>query len=517
MERGTIRKTITAISTVALAGVGAAFAFSFNSDTKTSPITPVPAPIPIGAEAGDTQNGAKVATNKPGKRKKPVDEKLSPALARAYREAIAKTAGMVSDPTAQRLAQKHGLQVLNVTWEDTGRYKGSSVGPNISDMTIQVSERDPRTERLSITCMPVIRFPNFSDKTADLDPHDFTLLVGNENGQPLKRISLYDFLEEPTAYLSNPRSWGGNKPKTLLAPQRDSKVLVSAQACFLPIPKKGKATFNPVLFNYQSYEKNPAVLTILVTREGASATIIDNKRDAFETGAVWGQRLFHNADGQRAPLTGERESDFRAKGGADTETPSVGNPGTRGETGMNMVLLIQVPLKIKERPRKMYMMDGAMPAPAASGAEMKRNRSNVENAVIGHGEIEGPYTEIDNLPIERDPRFPVRVTVQFYKATDNGVVDEKDLSSIAAQINRVYSKSDYVGSLVTEGRTGRITEYDGPKVQPPDWWEQFWQNYEEDFGISRTEARRRLRELLGMNYMRRPVTELYLRDCLRRK
>ena len=31
-----------------------------------------------------------------------------------------------------------GLQFVNVLWEDTGRYQGSSVGPNISDVTIEV-------------------------------------------------------------------------------------------------------------------------------------------------------------------------------------------------------------------------------------------------------------------------------------------------------------------------------------------------------------------------------------------
>ncbi len=516
MKRGSKRKTITAISAVLLVGAGTAFALSSGHNPEKTPTTPLPVLLPI-SKGEDSQNGAKVAREKPGKGKKTVTEILTPELARAYHEAISRTAGMVSDPTAQRLSQRHGLQVLNLTWEDTGRYKGSAVGPNISDMTIQVAERDPRTERLSVTCMPVIRFPNFSDKTCDLDPRDFTLLVGNENGQPLKRVSLHDFLQEPTAYLSNPRSWGGNKPKTLIAPERDSKVLVSAQACFLPIPKKGKATFNPVIFNYQSYAKNPAVLTILVTREGTSVTVIDNRRDAFETGAVWGQRLFHNSDGQRASLTGERESDFRAKGDTDGDTPSVGKPGTRGETGMNMVLLIQIPLKfdpMRKRKSSAVAYDMAA-APAAKG--VAESRSNVENAVIGHGELEGPFTELDNLAIERDPRFPVRVTIQFYKATDNGVVIEKDLTSIASQINRVYSKSDYVGSLVTQGRTGRITEYEGAKVQPADWWERFWRHYESDFGISREEARRRLRELLGGNYMQRPVTELYLRDFLRHK
>ena len=435
----------------------------------------------------------------------------------AYHKAVQETARMVNDAEAQRLAKHHGLSILNLTWEDTGRFKGSSVGPNISDMTIQVATRDARSHQLDVTCMPVIRHPNFSDKTCDLDPRDFTLLIGNQHpgrDSKLQRVSLCDFLQEPTAFLTKPDSWKGDKVKTLLAPERDSKVLVSAQACFLPVPKQGKATFNPVLFNYQSYAQNPAVLTILATREGTSVTIIDNTRDAFENGSTWGQRLFHNAHGQRTALTGERESDFHAgnHGDSSPEAPAVG----KTESGLNMVLLIQVPLKQKEQARRMYTL-GAMPAPMAAGsAKMARSRSTVENAVIGHGDEEGPFTEIDNLTIERDPRFPVRVTVQFYKATDNGVVSPEDVSSIAQQIDRVYAHSDYVGSLVTEGATGRITEYAGAKVQPADWWAHFWQGYEQHFHISREVAIERLHKLLGTDYQQHPVTELYVRNLLRK-
>ena len=96
---------------------------------------------------------------------------------------------------------------------------------------------------------------------------------------------------------------------------------------------------------------------------------------------------------------------------------------------MNMVLLIQVPLKHKEQPQVMYEMAPAPPGMAMDKAAPTRAQSNVENAVIGHGELEGKYTEIDGLPIERDPRFPVRVTVQFYKATDNGVVNAADMKA----------------------------------------------------------------------------------------
>ena len=240
-------------------------------------------------------------------------------------------------------------------------------------------------------------------------------------------------------------------------------------------------------------------------------TVIDNKRDAFESGAVWGQRLFHNADGQRASLTGERESEFLSNNNDSGKAPSVGK-NNKAESGLNMVLMIQIPLKFKEQPPMLYKS-----APAMAGAAVARRgaKSDVENAVIGHGDLEGPFTEIDNLAIERDARFPVRVTVQFYKATSNGVVSESDLSDIAAQIKRVYAQSDYVGSLVTEGETGRITEYEGSKVQPPGWWNDFWKRHEANTGDSREVAIAKLRKLLGRDYQNRPVCDLYLRDVLK--
>lgn len=443
---------------------------------------------------------------------KPLLREEQEVVSRDYLEAIVKTAQMVSDSNAQRLASKFGLNILNVTWEDTGRYKNSAVGPNISDMTIQVGVKNPISRQFEVTCMPVIRFPNFSDVTCDIDPRQFTLLVGNEKGKALQRVSLYEFLARPKDFLTNPKSWPGSR-NTLLAP-RDERVLVSAQACFLPVPKSGRATFNPVVFNYQSYSGDPAVLTVLVTREGTSVTIIDNKRDAFETGSVWGQRLFHNANGMRASLTGQRISDYISSG-----STTGGSGNIKSKPGMNMVLLIQVPLKQKRPMRSVDFMLGGGGAPA-SGSELADTKSwkksDVEAAVIGHGDLEGPFTEIDDLPIERDPAFPVRVTVQFYKATSNGVVSESDLKQIREEIDKVYAHGEFVGSLVTGGETGRITEYYGMKLQPPGWWDMFWQRHEQNTGDTRHEAIRKLMQLLGKNYMQRPVCELYLRDLLKK-
>lgn len=443
-------------------------------------------------------------------RKRDAYASLSPSEFAAYSRAIRLTAAMAGDSTAGRLAQRHGLSVLNLTWEDAGRYKNSAVGPNISDMTIQVALEEPSTRRTQVTCMPVVRYPNFSDKTCDLDPRDFTLLVGNEKGRPLKRISLYDFLEEPIQYLTNPQSWR-SPVKTLVAP-RDRQVLVSAQACFLPVPPSSKATFNPVLFNYQSVSGDPAVLTVLATREGTSVTVIDNKRDAFSEGSAWGQRLFFNQAGQRASLTGERLSDFR------NHRPNTGAPvDNKTSSGLNMALLIQIPLKQKYGRREAVLESPAAFGGMGGGGKMKKADlgSNVEAAVLGHGRAEGPFTEIDNLAIQRDPAFPVRVTVQFYKATSNGVASPEDMRQIKQEIDGIYANSDSVGSLVVAGETGRITEYAGAKVQPIGWWEAFWRRHEANTGDGRTEAIAKLRKLLGNDFMQRPVCELYLRDVLR--
>jgi hypothetical protein len=396
-----------------------------------------------------------------------------------YRDAIRHTAEMVWDDQALRLASAYGLDIVNVTWEDTGRYYNSSVGPNISDVTIQVQYSDRLTGNYELTLMPVIRYPNFSDLSADISLERFYLMVGNQNGSDLQKISLKEYLGNFRHYLHEPDSWAGRE--TSLLARRDSHALVSAQAAFLPIPESGKATFNPVLFNYQSYQGDPAVLVIVATREGTSATVIDNVRDAFPAGFSWGQRLFFNQNGERASFTGERLSAFSA----GEEANSTNTADAAGESGLNMVLIIQVPLKQKNPMG--FMPELMMEAP---GAEYSDGRSSdVEAAVIGHGPVEGPFTEIDGLQIERDERFPVRVTVQFYKATSNGFVSEQDLADINAQIKRVYEEADYVGSLVIGGPSERPTEYDGDKIEPEGWWEAFWQRFEKNTGIAREGAR----------------------------
>ena len=388
----------------------------------------------------------------------------------AFRQAIGSVVNMPNDGGLQSRASRLGLNVLNVLWEDTGRSGGSSVGPNISDVTLQV--REPADGGTRTHLLPVIRFPNFSDKTADIAADKLWIKVGNQTkGGQVVTVPLTEVLEHLREYLTDPDSVIGEG--NLLA-ARDTHFLTSAQHVFVPIPKKGKAEFNPVIFNYQSQPGNPAVLTLLCTRQGTSVAVIENS-GGDQSLQGWGQQLFHNNQGQRTTFTAERKSDVKARIEAGQATAQ--DAGAL-EEGADMLLIVQVPLKFREPPARMIggygsggggmMADEAAPAMAAppeAEAPMEKSSrsravSDVENAVIGHGEDLGPVVEGNNLKLERDDRFPVRVTVQFYKATSNGVVSDADLEDAKKQIDRVYARGDYVGSLVVP---------EGARHRPTDW------------------------------------------------
>lgn len=394
-----------------------------------------------------------------------------------YPTTVQKVVGMVNDPDIREATQRRGLDVVNVAWEDSGRAQGSSLGPNISDLTLQVRYRESERSQETTALMPVIRFPNFTDRTGDVPANKFFVRAGNhKNKKSLKTVPLTEVLRDIKKFSSRPWSIVGSGN---LLSKRDTHFLVSAQAVFLPIPKKGKAEFNPVVFNYQSAPGSPAVLTILVTRQGTSMTVVENKPEDRSLSG-WGQELYFNNEGLRAAFTAERRTDV-VKRIASQGGPKTADDKSALARGADALFLIQVPLKHRDRgalggpmenkgmAADEEMAEGAAPAPPMSAAAPgsgggmsapAKEKSNVEQAVLGHGKSRGPFEEGANLRLERDDRFPIRITVQFYKATSNGVADEKDLDGIASNIGSVYEHASFVGSLVVP---------QGDRLRPTEW------------------------------------------------
>src|SRR5258707_3392445 len=131
------------------------------------------------AQGGSTQNGPMpppqdgnaIATDPIDRGAPPSDESdwgiSDPNDSREYARGAGRVANMVDDSDLVRRAQRRSLALVNVTWEDTGRAQGSSLGPNISDLTLQVRRRD-ESGQFQSAIMPVIRTPNFADRTDDV-------------------------------------------------------------------------------------------------------------------------------------------------------------------------------------------------------------------------------------------------------------------------------------------------------------------------------------------------------------
>ncbi|MFT3773113.1 MAG: hypothetical protein QM820_47640 [Minicystis sp.] len=333
--------------------------------------------------------------------------------------------------------------------------------------------------------MPVIRHPNFSDRTADVARDRFYVRVGNHRGAGLVTVPLAELLSDLRTFAAAPATLGGDDigARLDLRAARDTHFLVSAQAVFLPIPREGKATFNPVVFNYQSAPGSPAVLAILATREGTSMTVIEND-EADRPARSWGQELYFNASGYRAAFSAERRSDVAARIAAQGGPRSEADRSALGR-GADVMALIQVPLIHEHRgylgglPYAEYGYEFSDDPLGAGGfgpndATIRvrpgpvRAGGDVERAVLGHGPRLGPFLEGHGSRLVRDPSFPVRITVQFYKATSDGVVKEADLAAIQRNIESAYAHADYVGSLVVpDGDARRPTAW---QSVPGEWF-----------------------------------------------
>ena len=375
---------------------------------------------------------------------------------------------MVTNTNAINLASKYGLNIVYASWEDNARNKESSWGPCISDMTLQVEDR----------MMPVIRQPNYTDLTWDVPMDKIPLVVGNESDDPLYQVNLKDYLKDIRSYLTKPNSWKG-KEKSLYCEAKDSRVIMSSQACFLPVPTSSECKFNVALMNYQSTYNNPAVLVIVATSNGTSAQIINNAGD-------WkGQKLYFNKNGQKASFVAQRLSDNRKERGVSLDLPI-----TEKEKQQNMVMIIQVPIKVKKNninnikrpvrrckiacsPKNFYNQDLNVQTVQKEIKLKKREKSNVEHAIIKVGENEGEFPHFNNLEIERDSRYPVRVTLQYYKATSNGVVDDEVISQIFNELKESRKYATSIGSLVVSN-SDRPTEFQKNIFKVAPWWGDWW-------------------------------------------
>ncbi|KAH9101361.1 hypothetical protein LEN26_015703 [Aphanomyces euteiches] len=324
------------------------------------------------------------------------------ALTKSSLSAVRCVENSTRDLQAKQWAEERGLDIVNVSWEDCARFQGSCWGPCISDMTLVVKKR----------WMPVLRVPNFSDPIMSIPSSQIQVFVGNESpyDAPLTKISLENYLQNISKYTELTNSLFHTR-------QRQSSCGEHAVVLFAD-SSDGRSRFS------------------LATDAGTSAQVVN--------GDYRGDILYFNDHGTKRTFRAESLSTDRAKRGVDTTEVM-----TQEEEARNYIMIVQIPLIKPFDPLARKRSVRSRTTKKRKQGEGMENDADVEPAMVGLGSSHGPFPKLSkHADIRRDPNYPIRVTLQYYQATSNGVVTQSIIDNLARQMEEVKTKATWCGSLV---------------------------------------------------------------------
>lgn len=72
----------------------------------------------------------------------------------------------------------------------------------------------------------------------------------------------------------------------------------------------------------------------------------------------------------------------------------------------------------------------------------------MDDAVLRAKVTKSNFKCVGNYKLERDDRYPIRCTIQFYKVTDKDDIPEKEFQEMRQKIHKIYVLGKAFGSLV---------------------------------------------------------------------
>lgn len=313
---------------------------------------------------------------------------------------------MTTNILCEYILNSYGLSVYRVSSEDT---------------TLVIKDGNE--------LMPVIRKSNF-DVTDYIPIEKFDVVVGNESGLERRIVCLKEYLQTISNYLPD------NDNTINLYNERDSVILTSSQCCVIPV-SSDKTEF-AVHLNYQSYD-NPVVLVIIVTKDGTSTQIIQSGK----------QKLFFNDKGDARWFYVECFDNYHERRGERRYKKNKSFNGVNNNEKLeNMIMIFQVPLKVEER------LCGTNDIYNSLSVKI----CGMDMGMIGIGNVDEKFIGTKGLKLERDSRFPIRCTTQYYRVTDKGSITEHDVSDISKQLEKITTNSVELVSLGTNPCSNRITK-----------------------------------------------------------
>jgi hypothetical protein len=410
-----------------------------------------------------------------------------------FSETISQVIQLTENDDVQKYLSKSSMAVQKVSWEDISRNKNSVWGDSITDMTLCVAKTPITDDKPTPTVLcPVIRHKNYTDKSFDVPADTFKLAVDNKVmtlSEYLKKLGVFDARDSTAVLLQT---------QCCILPVQDQQSLGLMHSPALASPAPAPTEFCVSLYNYQANNDSPAVLAICAHKNSTSATLLKQKPtklfQSFNNDAHWFK--LERVAAVRAKASGKKEervTDFRKM----TET----------EKQENCIMIIQVPL-VHEMPKPRKYSGGyslysnelddlelkSSGMASSSGKEIwsdasigdeeeyssgkrysgikKSSSSRKETGLdMGNVQVGSKVNDvdanadtfitpdnIDEYKLKRDSKYPVRVTFQYYRASDSTNIPTNELDNIIEQLLQPVKVATAVGSLVTSGDTNRPTE-----------------------------------------------------------
>lgn len=411
-------------------------------------------------------------------------------MARTNQTDLASTVqGLLRNSDVAKHMVSHGMFLKTVSWEDTARTKGSCFGPNISDMTLATFKNGKRSLMPFVSCGG-----NFEDKTLDVPIDQFFVPIHNfvDGAKKGEKISLKDFLKRLPEFTKN------DKMENMFL-DRDERIMVKTQACFLPCDEGDNIEFGVQMFNYQSYNSSPAVMTIMVSKDGTSVQVLGSENEL----------LYFNQMGNAHQFNAERLGDVRTRRtGIKHSAVKSSKDMSSDEKEENVLMIFQIPLKVEKKTRGMYGgsststsnvyygddceeecesvgdsmvfggdssdSDDDLPVKSSMRRSVKESvkiekDDGTDMAVLSLGEEKGKYKgTVGDFKVIRDERFPIRCTFQYYRVCKTNMLQASVIEDIAHQLKKVEEVATGKGSHVLSTDHTRLTKPDLSKPKDTD-------------------------------------------------
>lgn len=316
---------------------------------------------------------------------------------------------MASDSNVSLFARNEGFVFQTISSKGSESFNASSVGSNISDVTLQV-----QGVKRNYCNMPVLRHDNFYDYYQEVDLSRISVWTGNKtNAEILVQKTLRTYLEN-------------YKRKSIEGPlliEREKFAHHRVQACFLPAEEGKFVNFNVALYNNQFSQKLPAVLAIIASSKGTTAHMIkDNNKN--------GNKLLLNLGGKTYDFKAERLKDVRTRNGGDVESAL-----SDQEELNRKLLIIQIPMTnvkiIEENHKRRARTKSSTRLSGLTAAS-----SSVDDAQISVGKNIGTkkVRAVTQKTLKRDASLPIQVMTQLYKIIDVGDISQEQIKAITQEI-----------------------------------------------------------------------------------